>query len=193
MSDVDDLIREARAFGDRDNGLDWPGRVRELADALEVQQSRIRELEADRDEFLEQRNEYIGFEKEVRAERDAFAAVIEKMRAANDDVIWSHRLREILDTAPADVLREHDADVIREAAGAIRRNATAPSELIYPTVQIDALIAWVADWIENPPEWVHVSWRTEKPEDKPYLWEPWRPRKVTYEDGLRPDREETKR
>lgn len=50
--------------------------------------------------------------------------------------------------------------MIHEVAEAIRHHATAPSELIYPHVQIDALIAWVADWIENPPDWVKVSWHS---------------------------------
>jgi len=55
-----------------------------------------------------------------------------------------------------------DMAVIRSAAEAVRRNATAPSDLIHPHVQIDALIVWVADWIENPPAWVHVPYRTER-------------------------------
>lgn len=36
MSDNEKLIEEARAFADRDNGLNWQGRIRELADALEA-------------------------------------------------------------------------------------------------------------------------------------------------------------
>lgn len=40
------LIAEARAFADRDNGLNWQGRIRELADALEatVKEMHAREL-----------------------------------------------------------------------------------------------------------------------------------------------------
>lgn len=57
------------------------------------------------------------------------------------------------------ILPDVRADAVHEAAEAIRHHCTAPFELTHPTVQIDALIAWVADWIENPPEWVEVSYR----------------------------------
>ena len=35
-TDNEKLIKEARLFADRDNGLNWQGRIRELADALEA-------------------------------------------------------------------------------------------------------------------------------------------------------------
>lgn len=34
MTDVESLVTEARAFVDRENGLNWQGWIRELADAL---------------------------------------------------------------------------------------------------------------------------------------------------------------
>lgn len=162
---------------------------------VESQSARIAELESEVDAFQEQQNnlaalipdeydgdEYQGalierfvrdaagrFEQQV-AERDALAAVIEKVREYvtreltyhfDYPVEAYHRavLLRILDAARSDILAEHDARVIHEAAEAIRAHATAPTELIYPHVQIDALIAWVADWMENPPEWVKVSYR----------------------------------
>lgn len=46
-----------------------------------------------------------------------------------------------------------------EIAEAIRRHCT-PSHEAYQRGG-DFLIAAVADWIENPPEWVDASWRTD--------------------------------
>lgn len=94
-------------------------------------------------------------------------ATIDKVREA---VAW----RTDPNSTKADVLRilsapsstggnDHDRAVVHEAAEAIRHHATAPTELVWPTVQIDRLLAWVADWIENPPEWVHVSYRDAVP------------------------------
>lgn len=44
------LITKARAFADRNNGMDWQGRIRELADALEAEHQRaegvVREMHA---------------------------------------------------------------------------------------------------------------------------------------------------
>lgn len=68
MTDVDGLIRDARKARVQESV--FPLHTRML-NALEAQQSRIRDLETDRDEFLEQRNEYIGFEEKARSERDA--------------------------------------------------------------------------------------------------------------------------
>jgi hypothetical protein len=55
-------------------------------------------------------------------------------------------------------------DAVHEAAEAVRRHATPPSELASP--KSDALLIWVADWIENPPEWVKVSYRAVPAEQK---------------------------
>lgn len=59
-------------------------------------------------------------------------------------------------------LAEHDRALVAEIATAIRRHCTAPSELIGQT---DPLLAFVADWIENPPDWVTVSYRQEAKAD----------------------------
>ena len=58
----------------------------------------------------------------------------------------------------------HGNALVAEIATAIRRNCTAPSDLIGKT---DALVAFVADWIENPPAWVNVSYRNAEPEGEP--------------------------
>jgi hypothetical protein len=145
--------------------------------AVESQSARIAELKADRDDLATKlSNLEAGFRtfmeshNRVLDENDALAAQIHKAldymadTSKGDWPISYHarleqHVRAILDAAPSDILAEHDARVIHEAAEAIRAHATAPTELIHPHVQIDPLIAWVADWMENPPEWVKVSYR----------------------------------
>lgn len=48
-ADNEKLIEDARAFVDRDNGLNWQGRIRELADALETEHHRAEQLTVDLD------------------------------------------------------------------------------------------------------------------------------------------------
>lgn len=64
------LIAEARAFADRNNGLNWPGRIRELADALEAEHKRVESLE-------QNRSAWIGDAMEVSAERDRYRDAIQ--------------------------------------------------------------------------------------------------------------------
>lgn len=52
MIDLDELIAEAREFADRNNGLNWQGMVRDLADALEV-------ATGERDDLATRLSEYL--------------------------------------------------------------------------------------------------------------------------------------
>ena len=129
-----------------------------MPERTEAQQSRIRELEAERDEFLEQRNEYIGFEEKARSERDALAAVIEKVREAADRHVGlpSGEVLAILDATPSDVLREHDTEVWDAAKGAVERIHPRCTEECEMCAELD-------DWLRILDE--QNPYRTEKPED----------------------------
>lgn len=48
------------------------------------------------------------------------------------------------------------ASTVESIVASIRANCTPPSEAF--AAGGDLLIAAVADWVENPPEWVHASW-----------------------------------
>lgn len=48
---------------------------------------------------------------------------------------------------------------VRAIVSAIRQNCTPPTEALMAGG--DALVASVADWVENPPEWVHGTWADE--------------------------------
>ena len=67
----------------------------------------------------------------------------------------------------ADLNAKHDDAVIARTAADIvtkvRANCTLPSELVLKGG--DQIIYAVADWIENPPEWVKASWRDQEPSD----------------------------
>lgn len=50
--------------------------------------------------------------------------------------------------------------VVAQIVTAVRQNCTPPNEAY--SLGGDHLIAAVADWIENPPDWVNAPWRSQK-------------------------------
>lgn len=65
---------------------------------------------------------------EARRERDALAAVVEKVREWNVEhgFGWAEGIDEILSTAPADALAEHDARLIEGMAEAYENEKDGP-------------------------------------------------------------------
>ena len=108
-NDLDALIAEARERAHAYTGGPEADRLFRLADALEStraellqERERADEAEADRDEFLEQRNEYIGFDKEARAALSRAEETIEKVRN-----LPRHELNALVTAVDA-----HDIDAI---------------------------------------------------------------------------------
>lgn len=120
MDDVKDLIADARKARVQESA--FPLHTRML-DALETQRDRIRVLEAELEEESGRANdEHLRYMRSSRGELE-LAAVIEKVRvAATEEFTWQQfgsAVDRILATAPADLLREHDAEVWGKARAII--------------------------------------------------------------------------
>ena len=81
-----------------------------------------------------------GWRTEVPEGRDDLRRLQEKLRAEFDAA-----------------LAAHDAELRQTIANQVRRNCTLPWPL---PVGTDATVYAVADWIENPPEWVMAQSRS---------------------------------
>lgn len=115
MNDVNDLIADARKARVQESV--FPIHTRML-DALETQRDRIAELEAELEEESGRANdEHLNYMRSDRG-RSELAVVIEKVREWHNDIHGRairqsdiDNLHRLLGAVPADLLREHDADV----------------------------------------------------------------------------------
>ena len=124
MTDNADLIAELRGFAAGSESA-RASLMRDAADALEavVQERDNWKLSAEEAERAEKR--WKDRAHDYSTERDQIAAVVEKVRAylGAGKGAYAPDLLDILATAPADALREHDAKVRAEAQAEVLRIA----------------------------------------------------------------------
>lgn len=117
MTDNAELIAEARDFvqmGSGINVVEADRLIEELSRELEAAEKRAEEAE----EYAQR----VGHaHKECHGQRDQLAAVVEKVRRVGTK---TPELIDILATAPAAALREHDARVWDEAIDAASEQGT---------------------------------------------------------------------
>jgi hypothetical protein len=160
----------AAAKGYEADGEKYPGGygwlINRLAAALAKSESELARARESSDDFsrrlAQAREQAVMNETRLQQKLTEQAATIERIRkmATEDDAgAWdAHQplIALIAATPTSDAVRAIKAEAAREIAAKVRANCTPSSEAY--SKGGDLLVYAVADWIENPPEWVKAPW-----------------------------------